>query len=411
MQKLLFLCAILFSVHGTAQEYTIKLEPSNGKFKEVEYDMWIPENLKTIKGIIFHQHGCGEGAEKSGANSFHDLQWRALAKRWNFALMGSSYVCKSDCHDWIEPENGSYETFTRGISKIAQQSDHAELAQVPWVIWGHSGGGHWAYQMVLQHPNKILCAILKSPAWCDTSSLGLQVPTLCVLGIQESYDVFSGFVWARAIESMKYRIDKGAPVCIAPDPTAGHESAKSRLLAIAFIDKILNLRISDSTTVINKKNQCFIDLNNFKLTNELKENTFKSGGNWFPDRLFAAKWSEFVQTGVVTDQTSPTTPPTELKVIARKRNNCISWRATADVESGIKGFKVYRNDKLINGDSIQSLWNLRINYHDNPIVLTDIFEYTDRHAKSKRSYKYQISMVNTAGLESEKSEAILIKSE
>ena len=149
--------------------------------------MWIPENLETVKGIIFHQHGCGESAFKSGRNSYHDAQWRALAKKWDFAFMSSSYVSKTDCHDWIEPEEGSYTTFTKGISEFARQSKHKELEYAPWIIWGHSGGGHWAYKMVLQHPEKIVCAVLKSPAWTDTSSLGLKVPILCLLGIQESY--------------------------------------------------------------------------------------------------------------------------------------------------------------------------------------------------------------------------------
>jgi pimeloyl-ACP methyl ester carboxylesterase len=409
MRRIILIINIFLSAHLSAQEYKIKLEPSNGKFQEVEYAMWIPENLETVKGIIFHQHGCGESAFKSGRNSYHDAQWRALAKKWDFAFMSSSYVSKNDCHDWIEPEEGSYATFTKGISEIARQSKHKELEFAPWIIWGHSGGGHWAYKMVLQHPEKILCAVLKSPAWTDTSSLGLKVPILCLLGIQESYDVFSNFVWATAIEAMKYRIRKDAPVCIAPDQTSGHESARSRLLAISFIDAILKIRLTDSTNLISRDNQCFIDLDNFKLTNELKETNYKSRGNWFPDRLFAEKWSEFVRTGSVTDKTPPTEAPYNVRVQSAGKDNVIRWNANADVDSGIKGFKIYRNDQLINADSIQLKWNLKIDYHDNPIEITDKFEYADRNPKTKKSYKYQVSLINHYGLESPKSEAVLIR--
>ena len=27
----------------------------------VNYTIWIPEDVKTLRGIVVHQHGCGEG--------------------------------------------------------------------------------------------------------------------------------------------------------------------------------------------------------------------------------------------------------------------------------------------------------------------------------------------------------------
>ena len=235
MRPLLLLLSVLFPVSLFAQNYSVKLQPSGSRFKEVEYFMWIPDNLKTVKGIIVHQHGCGETAYKSGRNASHDVQWRALARKWDFALMGTSYTSTTDCFDWIHPEEGSYNAFIHGIAELAKESNHQELENVPWVIWGHSGGGHWAYNMVLQHPERILCAVLKSPAWSDTSSLGLQVPLLCLLGMRESISTFSSFVYATAVDAMKYRIAGNAPVCIAPDPSSGHESGGSRLLAILLL--------------------------------------------------------------------------------------------------------------------------------------------------------------------------------
>ena len=409
MRKLALIISMFLSGHLLAQEYQVKLEPAKGKFKEVEYYLWIPENIQNIKGIILHQHGCGESAFRSGQNAFYDLQWRALAKKYDFALMGSSYVSTTDCHDWVEPEEGSYDTFVKGISEIARQSKHSELEQVPWVIWGHSGGGHWAYKMVLEHPDKLLCAVLKSPAWTDTSSVGLQVPVLCLLGIQESYTIFSDFIWASAMAAMKYRIRKNGPDCIAIDPTASHESANSRLLAISFIDEILKHRSADRTTQINRGDQCFIDLDNFKLSNNLTQKYYTNKGNWFPDKLFAENWSAFVKTGSVTDQTPPVASPYHVEGRKVGRSNRIDWNCFADLESGIQGFKVYRNDQVINQDSIESKWNFKIDYHDNPIVIYPKFEFVDTKPDQQGVNKYQVSMINQAGLESPKSKAIFMK--
>ena len=406
MRPLVFIFSFLFPVSLFAQNYNTIIQPTNGKFKEVEYFMWIPENVKEVKGIIVHQHGCGDTAYRSGRKAFHDVQWRALAKKWNFALMGTSYTSTTDCFDWIHPEEGSYNAFIRGISEIAEKSDHQELEDVPWILWGHSGGGHWAYDMVLQHPDRILCAVLKSPAWADTSRLGLEVPLLCLLGMRESIDVFSSFVYSTAVEAMKYRIARNAPVCIAPDPSSGHESGKSRLLAISFIDEILKLRMTDSTMMINRSNQYFIDLETYKFTDKLSDITYANNWNWFPDKLFAEKWLEFINSGTVTDYTPPAEPPYNVTLRTEGQSNVITWQADADLESGIKDFRIYRNDKLINIGPDRSEWNFRIDYHDNPIEIYDKFEFADRNIKNNNRYKYQISILNNAGLESAKSEAV-----
>jgi pimeloyl-ACP methyl ester carboxylesterase len=406
MRKLVSILSVLLPITLTAQDYNVVIQPANGKFREVEYFMWIPENVKIIKGIILHQHGCGETAYKSGRNAFHDVQWRALAKKWDFALLGASYTSNKDCFDWINPEEGSYDTFVKGISKIAKKSNHPELDKAPWVIWGHSGGGHWAYKMVLQHPEKIICAVLKSPAWCDTSSVGLEVPLLCLLGMRESINTFSSFVYSTAVEAMKYRISKDAPICIAPDPSAGHESADSRLLAIPFIDEILMLRLTDSTLRIDRSKQYFIDLENFKLTDKLSDITYKNNWNWFPDKLFAGKWLEFINTGKITDTSPPLKAPYNVIVRNNGTDIIINWKADADVESGIREFRIFRDNKLLNQDPSGSNWNFRFDYHDNPIEIYDKFEFVDSTINNRKKYHYQISIVNNAGLESARSEAV-----
>ena len=409
MRQLAITVIVFLSGNLFAQNYKITLEPTIGKFLEVEYYMWIPENIKTVKGIILHQHGCGDAAYKSGRNAFYDTQWRALAKKYDFALMGSSYLSTNACYDWVHPEEGSYQTFIRGISELAKKSDHEELEDVPWVLWGHSGGGHWAYDMVLQHPDKILCSVLKSPAWTDTSSLGLQVPLLCLLGVREGYDTFSKDVWSTSVEAMKYRIRENAPVCIAPDPTSGHESANSRLLAIPFIDEILKLRSNDGSANIDRSNQCYIDLGNLKRTDKITDIGDINNANWYPNKFFAEKWLEFIKTGHVTDSTPPLESPYNVEVRKQGNGVVISWQADADIESGIKGFKIYRNNEVINTDSIHSKWNFQIDYHDNPKEIHDKFEFVDRDINKNRKYSYQVSMINQAGLESTKSKAIVIK--
>lgn len=60
-------------------------------------------------------------------------------------------------------------------------------------------------------------------------------------------------------------------------------------------------------------------------------------------------------------------------------------------------------------DSSQSEWNFQIDYHDNPVEIHDRFEFADRNINKKGEYKYQVSLINQAGLESAKSKAIVIE--
>ncbi len=53
----------------------------------VNYTIWIPPGVKTLRGVIVHQHGCGEGSCKSGLTGAYDLHWQALAKKHDCALL------------------------------------------------------------------------------------------------------------------------------------------------------------------------------------------------------------------------------------------------------------------------------------------------------------------------------------
>ena len=57
----------------------------------VTYTLWIPDGVKTLRGIIVHQHGAGTTASIEGSAAAYDLHWQALAKKWDCALWGSSY--------------------------------------------------------------------------------------------------------------------------------------------------------------------------------------------------------------------------------------------------------------------------------------------------------------------------------
>src|SRR6266567_3938668 len=136
----------------------------------VIYTLWIPDNIKTVRAVIVHQHGASIPAAQAGATSAYDLHWQALAKKWNCALLGPSYHVLNDAIDltpggaelWFDPRLGSDRAFLRALDELAAKSGHKEIATVPWCLWGHSGGGIWANVMSILHPDRVLAAFLRS---------------------------------------------------------------------------------------------------------------------------------------------------------------------------------------------------------------------------------------------------------
>ena len=227
----------------------------------VNYTIWIPRAVKTLRGVIVHQHGCGEGSCKSGLTGAYDLHWQALAKKHDCALLAPSYEQpeKADCQMWCDPRNGSDAAFQKCLVDLGAKSGHPELAKVPWALWGHSGGGHWAGGMVLLHPDRVAAAWLRSgvpllKAIPERPTIkahtlpdaALKVPVMCNLGTKEGVTVkegrFAG-VWPANEAFFNEVRGKGGLIGVAVDPLTSHECGNQRYLAIPWLDACLSARL------------------------------------------------------------------------------------------------------------------------------------------------------------------------
>src|SRR4051812_41701201 len=249
-----------------APHYRVRYEASTKQGElifPVNYTIWIPKGVKTLRGVIVHQHGCGEGSCKSGLTGAYDLHWQALASKYDCALLSPSYEQpeKADCQKWCDPRNGSDAAFRKCLADLAEKSGHPELTRVPWALWGHSGGGHWAGGMVLLHPERVVAAWLRSgvpllkadPARPSTRAhtlpdAALKVPVMCNLGTKEGVTVkdgrFAG-VWPANEAFFREVRGKGGLVGVAVDPLTAHECGNQRYLAIPWLDACLTARLPE----------------------------------------------------------------------------------------------------------------------------------------------------------------------
>lgn len=419
-----------------APYYRVRYEPSTNKGElpyGVNYTIWIPPNVKTLRGVIVHQHGCGEGSCKSGLTGAYDLHWQALARKHGCALLSPSYEQpeKADCQMWCDPRNGSDATFRKCLVDLGAKSGHPELAKAPWALWGHSGGGHWAGGMVMLHPDRVAAAWLRSgvPLLKENPKGGtikshtlpapaLKVPMMCNLGTKEGVTVkdknFAGVWPANEVFFNEVR-GKGGLVGVAVDPLSSHDCGNQRYLAIPWLDACLTARLPKTTgepLVAMPTDKSWLAL---PTGAEAVPATSLSGeatkiladplkAAWLPNEAIAKAWMQYVKDSAVADTTPPPAPTN-----ARLRGNELTWEAEADLESGLASFIIERDGQFLANLPEQGknpfgrpvFQNLQ--YSDTPTQPLVAMKYTDTKAEAGKKHVYRIIAVNTAGLKSKAS--------
>jgi pimeloyl-ACP methyl ester carboxylesterase len=389
----------------------------------VNYTVWIPRDVKTLRGVVVHQHGCGEGSCKSGLTGAYDLHWQALAKKHECALLAPSYEQPqgANCQMWCDPRNGSDAAFQKCLVDLGQKSGHPELAAVPWALWGHSGGGHWAGGMVLLHPERVAAAWLRSGVPLLTSNperpeikahtlpdAALRVPMMCNPGTKEGVTVKDGRfakVWP-ANEAFFYGVrGKGGLIGVSVDPLSAHECGNQRYFAIPWLDACLSARLPNVSgkglNAILTDAAWLASPTGFEAVPATKFKGDPLKAAWLLNEAIARGWMQYVKNTDVTDTTPPPAPSN-----LRLRGNKLSWQAEADLESGLARFIIERDGEFLANVPEQSKNRFgrpifqNLQYSDTPTQPLVPMNFTDTNADPGKKHTYRVIAVNTVGLKS-----------
>jgi hypothetical protein len=412
-----------------APYYRVRYDASTqpgGLVYPVNYTIWIPRGVKTLRGVIVHQHGCGEGSCKSGLTGAYDLHWQALARKHDCALLSPAYEQpdKADCQAWCDPRNGSDAAFQKCLADLGAKSKHSELAKVPWALWGHSGGGHWAGGMVLLHPDRVAAAWLRSGVpllKADPKRAGvkahtlpdaaLQVPVMCNCGTKEGVTVkndrFSDVWPANEVFFNEVR-GKGGLIGVAVDPLTSHECGNQRYLAIPWLDACLSLRLpkaaGDPLRPMPTDGAWLAPILGGDAVPAAKYKGEARKATWLPNETVARAWGEYVKDTKVTDTTAPPAPTS-----VRLEGNKLTWQAEADLESGLAGFIIERDGHFLANvpEDAKNPFGRPLfqglQYSDTPPPPLAPMQFTDTKADPGKRHAYRVIAVNTVGLKSERS--------
>jgi pimeloyl-ACP methyl ester carboxylesterase len=325
--------------------YQITLRGESYPFDHADYGVFIPDGVTRIRGLLIHQHGCG--MERFGVTIPYDIQYQAFAKKWDLAVIEP--VLYGNCGLWRDPESGSGPALLEALNKIGKLSGHTELNYVPWLLWGHSGGGYWTLAMMKNYPERILAVFSYSPAFnpqWEFPPEAAKIPLLIRHAGSSDCKLNGGDCWETALNVFNKLRKMNAPVSIAYNSGQNHNFSYVRYMAIPFYEAALAQRLSDSASSVMRcldNTKAWLgDTATFRIYKVSRFIGSKESLCWLPDSMSAVKWKEFVTTGSVGDQTPPPAPY-DLHIKWKKESIQVTWKADADIESGIKYFNIYQD--------------------------------------------------------------------
>ncbi|HVX11377.1 MAG TPA: hypothetical protein VHC22_09370 [Pirellulales bacterium] len=402
----------------------------------VTYTLWLPDGIERVRGLIVHQHGCGSGACKGGETAAYDLHWQALTRKWDCGLLGPSYHQEDgqDCRLWCDPRNGSEKKFLQALSDLAERAEHPELDEVPWCLWGHSGGAFWASLMQTKHPERIVAIWFRSgtayPVWekgeipkPEIPDTAFQIPMMCNPGAKEKGDERFDGAFTGAMAMFRAYRAKGAPIGFAPDPRTSHECGDSRYLAIPFFDACLAMRLPDKQSAklelkpVDPSKAWLASVPGAEAVPASSYQGDPSEAAWLPNEHIAKGWTEYIKTGAVGDSTPPPVPRLVKVESSAAGGNIVMWDADADLESGLRAFVVIRDGEPLGQVPEKPIGRFgrplfqSMSYHDTPERPLPEMKFVDAAAKPDEHHGYRLIAINSAGLSSEPSEVGQVEKE
>jgi hypothetical protein len=296
----------------------------------------------------------------------YDLHWQALARKHSCALLSPAYEQpdKADCQLWCDPRKGSAKAFLNALELLAEKTGHPELKQVPWALWGHSGGGHWCGGIAMLYPERTVAAWLRSgvPLVEPVASKGniqnyainegvLSVPLMCNVGTKEGVTVQDdrfGSVWPANLEFFNNLRSRGGLIATSVDPLTSHECGNQRYLAIPWLDECLKQRLPDHLGEPLKhmnSNQAWLVPQSGEPLSLSEAGTSTPDAlkcAWLPNQRIAKLWTQYSKDSMVPDDSPPPAPTN-----AQIDQETIVWECDGDLESGIAFFVVEYNGKEI----------------------------------------------------------------
>jgi hypothetical protein len=203
-----------------------------GKREEVAFDLWLPEDVGVVKGIVvISGHGSGESLFKRS-----DL--RALAKELQLALF--KFV-GNPIQRGFWPRSLLFER----LQNFGSMTGHPELEHAPLFLYGHSNGTGFSAVLPASEPQRVWGWVSMRPGitFQVYQPGAAQVPGLVIFGEDDHFLARPSKEENLAVVST-LRKNHGALWSFAVEPKTGHgPGEKTWPLVFSFLRHSFNARV------------------------------------------------------------------------------------------------------------------------------------------------------------------------
>jgi hypothetical protein len=184
----------------------------------------IPTGMQSIRGLLVNTNAAG-----GDTRTRYTLPYlKAFAALHSLAFVGARAF---DSHP------GSVTILEHALSRFVEQSGHAELANVPFVVYGFSAGGGFANRLLNTLPERVIASAPLSTAMrMEVPPGALDVPVCMFSGEQEER------LNPLLTVTMQTQRPLGAHFAWAMVEGQGHREIDQATLAIPFLDHCIRLR-------------------------------------------------------------------------------------------------------------------------------------------------------------------------
>ena len=226
---------------GQSTTYDFAADPGRN-YDVAEFRSWIPESPAPFQAVLV----LVSGWNWDGRPAINDSVWQSFATDHNLALVACYFKDKPSTTQvpevYCNVSLGSGQALLDALNDFANQSNHPEIASAPLLLWGMSAGGQFNYEFTAWKPDRVIAFIVNKGGFYHSALLGPQarnVPGLLFTGEKDQefrQDIIKGLFATNN--------RAGALWAFIEEPNTGHETGRSRELALVFFDDMLRLRLA-----------------------------------------------------------------------------------------------------------------------------------------------------------------------
>jgi len=216
-----------------------QVEIPTKQIRLAQFEMWVPDILKDKVKKPKATIVCTSGSNSDGRGYTSDKKWQEFAEAERCALVGTFFMDKdpTGIEGYCKAHEESGECLLWAMRAFQKDLAIIGLEQAPLLLYGHSAGGQFNYEMNAAYPNRVGAFVVNKGGIYYSAlvpELARYTPGLFILGKKDDQwrqDIIRGLV---AVNRRG-----GAKTWALVQEECGHEENNSEDISRKFFKQVL----------------------------------------------------------------------------------------------------------------------------------------------------------------------------